>query len=52
MYQGLIYMKKMILKIQDETLPVELHYIRRIIHITDIPTHEEDDPVTDGDGKP
>lgn len=36
-------------KKQDELLNQELHYIRRMIHIKDLPTHEEDNPATDGD---
>ena len=46
-WEGLSLLKK----IQDETLPPKEHYIRRMIYLTNIPLHEEDDPVTDGDGK-
>jgi hypothetical protein len=46
-WEGLTLLKK----IQDETLPPEEHYIRRMIYLTNTPMHEEDDPVTDGDDK-
>jgi hypothetical protein len=36
-------------KKQDESLPVQSHYIRRMIHLTNVPVHDEDDPVIDGD---
>lgn len=38
-------------KVQDESLPVESHYIRRMIHLTNVPVYDEDDPVGDGDSK-
>ena len=43
---GLMLLKKA----QDESLPVHLHYIRSMIHLTNVPVYNEDDPVTDGDG--
>ena len=46
-WEGVTLLKK----IQDETLPPEEHYIRRIINLSNIPSHDEDDPVTDGNGK-
>jgi len=35
-------------KVQDEMLSAEMHYIRRMIYMTDVAAHEEDDLVTDG----
>jgi hypothetical protein len=32
-------------KAQDESLPVQSHYIRRMIHLTNVPVYEEDNPV-------
>jgi hypothetical protein len=46
-WEGVTLLKK----IQDETLPPEEHYIRRMICLANISIHEEDDPVTDGDGE-
>ena len=42
---GLMLLKKA----QDKSLPVQSHYIRRMIHLTNLPVYDEDDPVTDSD---
>lgn len=36
-------------KAQDDSLPIQSHYIRRMIHLTNVAIYEEDDSVTDGD---
>lgn len=36
-------------EIQDESLPEEAHYVRRIISMMGYPLHEEDEPGLEGD---
>lgn len=36
-------------KTQDDSLPIEMHYIRKIIVMTEFITHEEDEPALIGD---
>ena len=36
-------------EIQDESLPAEAHYVRRIISMTVYPLHEEDEPCPEVD---
>ena len=42
---GVIHLKKL----QDESLPADAHYIRRIIFMAEYSVHEEDEPRPEGD---